>query len=1064
MTNLHLTAVYGILLFGACFYGIRKDKYTHNRLHKSIPILVFALALLARLISGAISEGFPTDTSCFSAWADSMFRLGPSQFYEQSGFSDYPPGYMYVLWLIGAIKKLFNIQGMTGTHLLLLKLPSIICDMVLGFLLYKEANKKFSDVTSLWLTAAYLFNPAVFLNSSVWGQVDAILALAVVGMCLCLSREKMYLAYIIFGLGVLFKPQMLLFGPVLLAGIIDHAFLKGFTTKKFFTNLWQGLSAIAGMVLLMLPFGFMNVWNQYFSTVESYPYAAVNTCNFWGMFGLNWVSQDLTFLGIPYKTYGTIFIVLSVALVLYLSLRLRNSENKYFFLSALLIVSIFVFSVRMHERYMFPALALLLFAYIYHPIQNTLIAYAGFSIIHFYNTAWVLFFYGKVDYIRKAPIWVYPSIGILLCTFLLYKITYQHYSKDECLRNLPKTKVNLTKKGNEKKPTSTKKGDTMSQSQTTTKWNQPTPSESKMTLSKIDYIWMIAITLIYSVFALINLGDMHAPKTTFDMTKEQVIELSFEEQSPTQLHYYIAPWHDRKFNAEYATADGIWQSFGEVRLGSVFTWQHTTMPSDMKQLKLVLNEADASILEFVFTDDGGNIITPTNHADYPALFDEADEFPKESSFRNSMYFDEIYHGRTAYEFVHDKYSYENTHPPFGKVLISIGVAIFGMNPFGWRIMGTLFGIFMLPFIYLFTKRITKNIPISALACSLFAFDFMHFTQTRIATIDVYVTFFVILMYYFMYQYTTMSFYDTPLKKTFIPLAASGVCMGFGIASKWTGAYAGAGLAVIFFVTLYKRYAEYQYARRFPRMSTNGISHRTILDNFKPNTIKTIKFCLIAFVVVPFVIYTLSYIPFDDYSTRPLISRMLRNQKTMFEYHSALDATHPYSSSWYQWPTIVRPVWYYSRIVTGSYLAGGMREGISAFGNPAVWWLGIPAAVFMVILLIRSVVKEKSIDKTAFFLLVGYMAQYLPWFFVTRITFIYHYFPSVVFVVLMIAYSLMQLKKILPKKVFITTLIVYGLIAFGLFVLFYPVLSGTPVEAEFVDKYLRWFDGWVLTSQ
>ena len=99
--------------------------------------------------------------------------------------------------------------------------------------------------------------------------------------------------------------------------------------------------------------------------------------------------------------------------------------------------------------------------------------------------------------------------------------------------------------------------------------------------------------------------------------------------------------------------------------------------------------------------------------------------------------------------------------------------------------------------------------------------------------------------------------------------------------------------------------------------------------------------------------------------------------------------------------------------------------------------------------------------------MGYLAQYLPWFFVTRITFIYHYFPSVVFVVLMIMYSLLQWKSRMEKhnrRAFPALLLVYGAAAVGLFLLFYPVLSGQPVEAAFVDKYLRWFPDWVLTHQ
>ena len=189
---------------------------------------------------------------------------------------------------------------------------------------------------------------------------------------------------------------------------------------------------------------------------------------------------------------------------------------------------------------------------------------------------------------------------------------------------------------------------------------------------------------------------------------------------------------------------------------------------------------------------------------------------------------------------------------------------------------------------------------------------MHFTQTRIATIDVYITFFVIAMYYFMYYYCSMSFYDTPLYKTFVPLGLCGICMGLGIASKWTGIYAGCGLALLFFAHLLRRYREYLYAKAHPGKSTNGMEHQQIVKKFPDYTVKTIDFCLTFFVLVPAVIYLLSYLPFVDNShPGTFFDRMLTNQTSMFNYHSGLEATHPYSSSWYQWPTMVRPIWYYS---------------------------------------------------------------------------------------------------------------------------------------------------------
>ena len=107
---------------------------------------------------------------------------------------------------------------------------------------------------------------------------------------------------------------------------------------------------------------------------------------------------------------------------------------------------------------------------------------------------------------------------------------------------------------------------------------------------------------------------------------------------------------------------------------------------------------------------------------------------------------------------------------------------------------------------------------------------------------------------------------------------------------------------------------------------------------------------------------------------------------------------------------------------------------------------------------------KKKDRTAAFLIIGYLAQYLPWFFVTRITFIYHYFPSVVFVVLMNVYGLFQWRSRLPRRVFLPLVLAYGGAAAALFLLFYPVLSGQPVEASFVAQYLRWFRSWVLTAK
>ena len=330
---------------------------------------------------------------------------------------------------------------------------------------------------------------------------------------------------------------------------------------------------------------------------------------------------------------------------------------------------------------------------------------------------------------------------------------------------------------------------------------------------------------------------------------------------------------------------------------------------------------------------------------------------------------------------------------------------------------------------------------------------MHFAQTRIATIDVYVTFFIMLMYYFMYKYYSTSFYDTSFNKGLGMLALCGTCMGLGIASKWTGIYAGMGLAVLFFITLYRRYEEYRYAVKNPNGTTDGISHKFIIDNFKPYMIKTLIWCVIFFVIVPLIIYGLAYIPYLKAPDEHGISSIIANQNSMYTYHAktVLGSEHPFSSRWYEWIIMKRPIWYYSGTVSDT-----VKEGISSFGNPLVWWLGIPAFFYMV----YRTFKNK--DKNSLFLVIAYLAQLVSWIPVTRLTFIYHYFPCVPFIVLMIGYSLLCIyNDSKNKKAAMYTIFGYTALVIILFIMFYPVLSGQPCNMDYAEHFLKWFDSWVL---
>ena len=204
-----------------------------------------------------------------------------------------------------------------------------------------------------------------------------------------------------------------------------------------------------------------------------------------------------------------------------------------------------------------------------------------------------------------------------------------------------------------------------------------------------------------------------------------------------------------------------------------------------------------------------------------------------------------------------------------------------------------------------------------------------------------------------------------------------------------------------------------------------------------------------FVLVPALIYYLSYLPYGIAAgeTRLLSGRYLHivldNQKYMFDYHSQLVATHPYSSLWYQWLLDIRPILYYL-----DYLPDGRHISFGAFVNPVLCWGGLMS--LFVLLFVFFVRREGR----AGFILLGYLAQLLPWVLVPRLTFAYHYFPCTPFLALSLGECFQLLR--LQSRGGRWAVAGFVLLSLAVFLLFYPNLAGFPVA----DNGLRsWLPTW-----
>jgi Gpi18-like mannosyltransferase len=309
------------------------------------------LATLAVKIGCAPFFKYNVDIGSYSAWALKLAEEGPARFYAPGYFADYPPGYMYVLWGVGLLSKVFGIGWTSPVFLILLKLPAMLADLAVARILF--ARLRPHGRRNAWLAGlAFALNPALVVDSAVWGQTDSILSLLVLFAFLAQGDRLFELAWVYAALAVLTKPQALLLVPLLA--------LWPWGWWRSGRPLSALLAALATVFLIADPFRGDRPWkwliDLYGGTAGYYAETSVNAMNLAALlFGMRARDSDVA-LGLTYQTWGFV-IGLGVGLVFFLLYLRRRDRVLYTQLLAGAALVSFVCLTRMHERYLYPFFA-----------------------------------------------------------------------------------------------------------------------------------------------------------------------------------------------------------------------------------------------------------------------------------------------------------------------------------------------------------------------------------------------------------------------------------------------------------------------------------------------------------------------------------------------------------------------------------------------------------------------------------------------------------------------------------------------------------------------------------
>ncbi len=432
--------------------------------------------------------------------------------------------------------------------------------------------------------------------------------------------------------------------------------------------------------------------------------------------------------------------------------------------------------------------------------------------------------------------------------------------------------------------------------------------------------------------------------------------------------------------------------------------------------------------------------------------------------------DETYYAKDAYAYLQN--GVEGgfaVHPPVGKWLIAGGIKIFGYRPFGWRAAAALFGTLAILVIYLIAKRLWGTRFAAVTASISLASDGLFFVQSRIAMLDIFLAFFVLLAFWFMVEDRERTAPDHRGFRWW--RIAAGIAWGLAGATKWAAAPPLIAAAAVAFVweILRLRRRQLEALETHRRAVEAHFAEPVSPETYVPAPPAPPPFAIdellwqgvkiaTTFVLLPLTVYVASYTPWflstkryvpprcDVDQTDAAVSRggvhfWLCYQREIKDYHLGLDSVkddgtpvHPYMSRAWSWPWIGRPAaHYFSQEHEGNT---NINSEIVGIPNPIVWWtaffIGIPMLLWW----------SLRRDPTAGLLIVMIASLYLPWLVTTRPLFMFYMTPAVPFLVLAVTHVVHRVVTRWPAVVPVAS--AYVALAVVGFAYFYPVLAAYPI--------------------
>jgi dolichyl-phosphate-mannose--protein O-mannosyl transferase len=374
------------------------------------------------------------------------------------------------------------------------------------------------------------------------------------------------------------------------------------------------------------------------------------------------------------------------------------------------------------------------------------------------------------------------------------------------------------------------------------------------------------------------------------------------------------------------------------------------------------------------------------------------------------------------------------HPPLGTWLIAGGIKIFGFRSGGWRVASLAAGTLTVVLVFLLARRLLRSTLAATIASGALAFDALHFIHSRVAMLDVFVTFFVVAA-------VLAAVYDGDRPALLPRRDGRGTALGQRIRERRWRFAAGAGLGAAvackwsgfpFFFLVVGLIVAAEWRRR-------PLGRRSLLPVIQQEG----PSLALAFGLIPVIVYVGSYIGRIDgailalpWSRGSWAWAFLAHQRDMLAFHLGLDLPHHYASPAWSWPLMKRPPIYWLEVNGGKY------QEIIAIGNPMIWWGGLASLGYVAY---RWVRRHREDGEAIVLLAVA--AGWLPWLILAPArptVYSFYLLVCVPFLCLALGYVARAFSATALGRAGIAT---FAAASIGMFAFFYPILAAVPINED-----------------